>query len=151
MATARPPAPASDATTPGQPAWFAGLMRAGSVREIAGRLATSGDASATGIAGSSAAVLAGLLPEALAAAGAPSSVLLVTAHVDEAEHAAATLVDLGVDAVRLPALELTPGGGVDMELLGERYRTLLRLRGDASGNAGNAGDAAGRPAGTRPW
>jgi transcription-repair coupling factor (superfamily II helicase) len=130
MATARPDADATIARPPGLAAWAEPLLRAASVRELAAALAGGSDASCTGIAGSSAALLAGLLPAALAEAGAPGPVLVITAHVDEAEHAAETLNDLGVDTIRLPALELTPGGGVDMELLGERFRALGRLDGD---------------------
>ncbi len=127
MATVRPDTLASDPRPAGSAAWFTALVRAESVGRLAAAAAEGSAASGRGIAGSSAAVLAGALQQRLRLDGGGGSVLLVTAHVDEAEHAAEMLRDLGRDAVHMPALELAPGGGVDMELLGERCRTLSRL------------------------
>ena len=54
--------------------------------------------------------------------------VLVTAHLDEADEAIDELEALGVDAVRLPALELSPGeSGVALDLLAERLLLVRRL------------------------
>ncbi|MFK7962158.1 MAG: transcription-repair coupling factor [Phycisphaerales bacterium] len=106
-----------------RPVWFEEMVRAEPVAAIAARIAAGKDGSARGAAGSSTSIVAAAI-----AAASERSVLLVTAHVDEAEHAADTLADLGCDVARLPALELTPTGGVDMELLGERLGLLSRLQ-----------------------
>ena len=68
----------------------------------------------------------------LIAARRLAPVLLVCAHLDEADHAAADLSGLGLDAEALPALEVTPGEtGVHPDLLGQRLRVVKRLESDA--------------------
>ncbi|MGI9431396.1 MAG: transcription-repair coupling factor, partial [Myxococcota bacterium] len=55
-------------------------------------------------------------------------IVLVTAHLDEADEAAEELTACGVDAVRLPAMEIMPGEtSVNLELLAERLTLVRRL------------------------
>ncbi|MCC6283916.1 MAG: transcription-repair coupling factor [Phycisphaerales bacterium] len=76
---------------------------------------------ATGVAGSAPALLAAALAEPL---GKP--ILLVTAHVDDADEAADELAAL--DPILLPALESLPGeSSVSLELFAARIRALHRL------------------------
>lgn len=134
MASTSPPESVT-ATTPAIPAWFGTLARRPAVTTLAGRAAGRGDASATGAAGTSTAVLAAAIQHVLATDhGVTGPVLLVTAHADEAEHAAASIADCGVDVELLPALELGAGGGADMDLLVARYGVLRRLRDSAEGD-----------------
>ncbi len=88
-----------------------------------------GSASALGVCGSSAVVTAAALHRRT---GRP--ILLVVAHLDDADEAADELSGLGLSAARFPALELLPGeSAVSLEQLSERL-TLLRLlrRADAT-------------------
>jgi transcription-repair coupling factor (superfamily II helicase) len=79
--------------------------------------------SVVGSAGSS----SGLVAEAAASRlGRP--LLLVCAHLDDADEIAAELDDRGVKAARLPALEALPGESrASLELVAERLRALRRL------------------------
>jgi len=88
------------------------------VRRLAEALARGRRAVATGASGSSTAAVCGALASVL---GRP--VLLVVAHLDDAEEA---LEELGVDrAIRLPALEVLPGEtGVSLDLFAERLAVV---------------------------
>jgi transcription-repair coupling factor (superfamily II helicase) len=56
------------------------------------------------------------------------AVVLVVAHLDEADEALDELTAAGVDAVRLPALEVLPGEtGVSLELFAERLGVVRRM------------------------
>lgn len=60
-------------------------------------------------------------------------VLLVVAHLDDADEVADELSSSGVAAARLPALEVLPGEtGVSLDLFAERLALIRRL-GDATG------------------
>ncbi len=95
--------------------------------ELAGLVEAGGEVRARGIVGSSATLLAAALQRAL---GRP--MLLVTAHLDEADEAVDELASIGVDAARFPAMEVLPGeSAVSLELAAERLALLGRLRGGA--------------------
>lgn len=68
----------------------------------------------------------------LAAAAAKLSgrtVLYVVAHLDEADETLDELAAAGVDAARLPALEVLPGEtGISLELFAERLALVSCLR-----------------------
>ncbi len=73
------------------------------------------------------AATAGLTAEALAARTG-KTVLLVTAHLDDADETVAELTDRAVPAARIPALETLPGESqVSLELVAERLLTLRRI------------------------
>jgi len=56
-------------------------------------------------------------------------VLLVVAHLDDADEAVDELTSAEIDAIRLPALEAMPGeSAVSMELFAERLGAIRRLR-----------------------
>ena len=79
--------------------------------------------SAIGAAGSSTALLAADL-----AARADALVVLVVAHLDDADEAADDIRGAGGDAIRVPALEVMPGeSGVSLELLVERINVTTAL------------------------
>ena len=55
--------------------------------------------------------------------------LLVVAHPDDADEATDELVSCGVDAIRFPALELSPGDShVSLDLFAERLRAVKRAQ-----------------------
>ncbi|MCC6426584.1 MAG: transcription-repair coupling factor [Phycisphaerales bacterium] len=86
---------------------------------------------ATGAAGSSTALLAGTIARAL-----KRPVILVTAHIDDADEAVDELSGMGLDAFRLPALEVLPGEtGVALDLFAERLTAVRRVIEDPSGAA----------------
>ncbi len=95
---------------------------------LASLVEAGGAVRARGIVGSSATMLAGALRRAT---GRP--VLLVVAHLDEADEAVEELASIGAAAARFPALEVLPGeSAVSLELAAERLSLLARLRaGDA--------------------
>ena len=84
--------------------WLDRITADPSVRRLLDLIAEGGEVSARGSAGSSTTVLA-----AAVAAKAPGPVILVVPHLDDADDAVDELVDLGVDAVAFPALEVMPG------------------------------------------
>ncbi|MBL0926430.1 MAG: transcription-repair coupling factor [Phycisphaerales bacterium] len=94
-----------------------------SVRMLARALAEGKRVGAFGSAGSSAALVAGAVARLAA-----RPVLVVTAHLDDADEAVDELSALGVDAARLPALELLPGeSAVSLELFAERLAVVRRV------------------------
>ncbi len=91
-------------------------------------LEAGGTVCAQGAQGASTALLAGVVAQRLAA-----PVLLVTAHLDEADEAVEALRSLGVEAALFPALELTGAGlTVSPEALAQRLEVVQRLSAGAS-------------------
>jgi transcription-repair coupling factor (superfamily II helicase) len=87
------------------------------------RVGSGGSHSAGGVAGSSTVLVAAALRRRT-----ERPVLLVVAHLDEADEAADELAALGLDAARLTAMEVVPGEtSVNLELLAERLGLLRRL------------------------
>jgi len=108
---------------PAAAAWLDAIADAPSVVRLAERLDQGGFSSAQGVVGSSTTVLLAALRRRL-----PGPVLLVTAHLDEADEAIDELEALGVEALRLPAMEVLPGEtSVNLELLAERLTLVRRL------------------------
>ncbi len=101
------------------------------LRTLARSLAARRRVVATGASGSSTTLVVAALAREL-----KRPVLLVGAHLDEADEAADELATLGVATVQLPALEVLPGeSGVSPELAGRRLagvRALLSLAEDAA-------------------
>ncbi|MEY3024892.1 MAG: hypothetical protein RJA16_1718, partial [Planctomycetota bacterium] len=87
----------SEATAP---RWLEAIERDGRVEEIGRFAEAGGSASVRGVAGSSTVVLAAMLQRRL-----KRPMLLLVAHLDEAEEAVDELGDLGVPARIFPALE----------------------------------------------
>ncbi len=109
------------------------LQAAPSVRRLSDALGAGGHSVATGAIGSSGSFVA-------AAVGALTQrpVLLLVAHIDDADEALDELTSAGVDAIRLPAVEVLPGeSNVSPELFAERLAVLRQVL---------APDAAGGPA-----
>jgi len=79
--------------------------------------------SVRGVTGSATNLLAGVIGTSV-----KRTVLLVTAHIDEADDAVDELASFGMHAVGFPAVELSPGeSGINQELLGERLLVLRDL------------------------
>ncbi len=107
------------------------------VRALAAALDAGGHAVATGVAGSSTSFVA-----AAAARITDRPVLLVVAHIDDADEALDEVTAAGVPALRLPALEVLPGEtNVSPDLFAERLsvvRQALLERGvRGQGSAGH--------------
>ncbi len=108
------------------------LLGAGVWDELAGLVSAHDSVSLVGHAGSTPAIAAQAL-----GARTGKTVLLVTAHLDDADEALAELSDRGASAMRLPALETLPGETqASLELVAERLRALRRL---SSGGFGAGG------------
>jgi transcription-repair coupling factor (superfamily II helicase) len=85
-----------------------------------------GDATARGAHGSSTTLVAGALQRLLG-----DLVLLVVAHLDDADEAVAELESFGVDAVLFPAIEALPGeSAASLELVAARLDVARRLTTD---------------------
>jgi len=94
----------------------------GEVRALAARLGSGGAAAVSGSQPSAAGMLAGAV---LRETG--RSVVLVTAHLDDADEAADELSSVGVEVLQLPALEVLPGeSAVSAELFAERVAACRR-------------------------
>lgn len=80
-----------------------------------------------------------LVAAAMSARFDDSTLVYVTAHLDEADDAVEELNCLGIEALRFPALEILPGEtNVSPELLGERVGVARRLLARQSGVNGSA-------------
>ena len=113
------------AVNPHRPPWFQRIASSTTVARIAQRVALqrgSGPIALRGAAGSSSAVLAGAVSLAT-----KRSLLLVTAHRDEADEAAAELESLSVPVLLFPALEGPPDGQEAAELQAQRMRLLRAI------------------------
>ena len=116
-------------TTGRNPDRLAVLAGHPAVKRLQDRLADGGWVRAQGRAGSSSVALAGLLAGNTVDNEGTSPVLLVRAHLDEADEAVDELRDLGVDAQRFPAMELVPGeSNIRLDLLSDRLTTLQSIR-----------------------
>jgi transcription-repair coupling factor (superfamily II helicase) len=103
--------------------WIERIGTGEHVGRLAERVALGGTVSARGVVGSSAGVVAAALRR-----HRPEPMLLVTAHLDDADEAADELEGMGIDAARFPAMELLPGEStVSLELLSERLSVVRRL------------------------
>ncbi|MBX3384298.1 MAG: transcription-repair coupling factor [Phycisphaeraceae bacterium] len=90
---------------------------------LARALAAGGRAVASGVGGSAATLTAGAVSRL---AGRP--VVLVAAHIDDADEAADELAGAGVRALVLPALETLPGEShVSVELLAQRLAVVRAM------------------------
>jgi len=108
------------------------LLGAGAWDELAGLAASNESVTLLGHAGSTPTLAAQALSER---AGRP--VLIVTAHLDDADESLAELTDRGGEAMRLPALETLPGETqASLELVAERLRALRRLSAGAFAEGG---------------
>ncbi|MFN5945650.1 MAG: transcription-repair coupling factor [Phycisphaerae bacterium] len=100
--------------------WFAGHA---AVRELARKLAERKRCVCLGSVGSSTALVAGAI-----ARGLERPVVLVVAHLDDADEACEELIASGVQAVRVPALEASPGeSAIAADLLAARLRLARTL------------------------
>jgi transcription-repair coupling factor (superfamily II helicase) len=101
------------------------------VRALAEALRARTRVVATGASGSSTTLVSAAVARELA-----RPVVLVTAHLDDADESTDELASLGVPAIVLPALEVLPGeSGVSAELAGRRLaaaRACLGLSDEAS-------------------
>ncbi|MCI0676194.1 MAG: hypothetical protein L0Y42_10530, partial [Phycisphaerales bacterium] len=115
-----------------QPTWFSQIAGTPAARRLAETIANtthaSGEAiSARGAIGSSTVLVAAALRQRLS-----RPVLLVVAHLDEADEAVDELESLSINAAKFPAMELAPGeSSISLDLLAERL-TLVRQLEDAS-------------------
>ncbi|TVQ30291.1 MAG: transcription-repair coupling factor [Phycisphaeraceae bacterium] len=92
------------------------IRRAPAVRALAEAMAAGKRCAASGSSGSSTALVCAAVGDI-----ASRPVLLVVAHLDDADEAVDELTGLGVDARRLCALEMLPGeSAVSLELFAER-------------------------------
>lgn len=92
------------------------LMQSPCVRRLSAALDGGGWSSAQGIAGSS-----GVFVAAAAAKLSQRPVVLVVAHLDDADEAAWQLAGMGVHVIHLPAMELIPGeSAARLDLFAER-------------------------------
>jgi len=116
-------------------AWLAAMASDEAVAGLARALGERKRAVATGAVGSSTALLAGLLARSLS-----RPVVLVVAHLDDADDALEELQGLGMPALRLPALEVLPGEtDVAVDLFAERVAVQREVLAMPAG-----ADAAGR-------
>ena len=94
-----------------------------SIGMLADALGQGRHASAVGVAGSSTALVA-----AAVARLTNRPLLLVVAHLDDADESADVLAGLGVSATRFPALEFLPGeSSISQELFAERLAVVRRV------------------------
>ncbi len=103
------------------------LERDPGVKSLAGALAQGRRAVATGAIGSSSVFCAAAVTRLT---GRP--LILVVAHLEDADEALDELKGLGLKAIRLPALEATPGeSGVSLDLFAERLGVVRDVIGMA--------------------
>ncbi len=108
------------------------IAGASGIAGLAAALSEHAHVVASGSAGSSTNLLAGALAKKLA-----RCVVLVLAHLDEADEAAEELAgDEGLEVVRLPGLEVMAGeAGVSAEVMAERLAAVRSVAGWAGGAA----------------
>ncbi len=104
-------------------AWLGRLTRDPSVRRLAEEARAGGDVTARGGHGSSTTLVVGALAVLLEA-----PVLLVVAHIDDADESVAELAACGIDVEILPAIEALPGeSAASLELVAARLGLAKRL------------------------
>ncbi|MFO0784641.1 MAG: hypothetical protein U0636_13280 [Phycisphaerales bacterium] len=119
-------------------AWFAQVASSPSLEPLAANVQVGGASSARSARGSSTTFVAAAL-----AARCKRPLLLVTAHLDEADEAYAELADLhaagqGGQPALLPALEAPGEGGAALTFLRAPGSGALPARWHAAGSAGGA-------------
>jgi len=103
--------------------WFASIQNHRAIKSLVEFSEAGGSASVQGAVGSSTTIVAGAAARLL-----KRPVLLVVAHLDDADEAADELNGLGIEAVRLPALEALPGqSDFSLDLLAGRLALAQRL------------------------
>jgi len=122
------PAQRAPSLAPGADAgWFTRVADSAPLRELIDYTRDGGPCAARGVIGSS-----GTLTAAAIARLTGRPVLLVVAHLDEADEAVDELESLDFDAVKLPAVEHAAGeSGINIELLAERLAVVQRLHDDS--------------------
>ena len=107
-------------------AWIRRIADDPSVKELIKLARRGGLVSGRGAVGSSTVLVTAALREALA-----RPILMVVAHLDEADEAVDELTGLGVDATRFPAMELSRSeSSVSIDLLAERLMLVRRYLDD---------------------
>ncbi|MGP1347306.1 MAG: transcription-repair coupling factor [Phycisphaerales bacterium] len=126
----RPDSPTRPSSAP--PPRSGGMLLTGAIVDdprvvaLADRLGGGGEAAAIGSAGSSTNLIAAAIQKRTG-----RMVVLVPAHLDEADEAVEELVACGLRARRFPALEQLPGeSGVSLELFAERLAVVRALSED---------------------
>jgi len=103
--------------------WFDEICGDAAIDRLVEGVSRGGPLSVRGAAGSSTAVAAAALAKRTG-----RLVLLVAAHLDEAEEMAAEAVGFGLDAALLPAIEALPGeGGASLDLVTARLQLVDRM------------------------
>ncbi len=104
--------------------WFQRIVDDPAVRRLEAAIETKSRPVCRGVGGSSTVLVAAAL-----ATRRKGRVLLVVAHLDDADEALEEVEALGVAAVRFPAMEAIPGEtSVNLDLLAERLSLIRRLR-----------------------
>ena len=109
--------------------WLARIERDPSVEALAREIRAGGDVTARGAHGSSTTLVAGALARSMRDAADPiPTLLLVVAHLDDADEAAAELAGCGLDVAVFPAIEALPGeSAASLELVAARLGLARRL------------------------
>ena len=103
--------------------WLQRIADDGAVRRLTRLIEQGGGVSARGAVGSSTLLVVAALQRLL-----NRPVVLVVAHLDEADEAIDELEALGIEAAKFPALEVLPGEtSISPELLAERLSLVRRL------------------------
>ena len=111
--------------------WLQRIERDPAMARLVDAARKGGAIAVRGVTGSSATVVAGILQQQI-----EGPLLLVVAHLDDADEASDELQSLGLPVARLPAMELLPGAGsgpgagespVSLELLTERLTLVRRI------------------------
>jgi len=109
---------------PSAPAWLDAIVEDPVIARLASFVEQGGASTVRGLAGSMAVVLAAAIRRRTSRA-----VLLLVAHLDEAEEAIDELADLAIPARLFPALEVLPGESTtSLELLSARLTLARDLR-----------------------
>ncbi|MBL9121276.1 MAG: transcription-repair coupling factor [Phycisphaerae bacterium] len=122
-------------------AWLARLETDPSVRRLVEEIRAGGDVTARGAHGSSTTLVAGALARSMRDAADPiPTLLLVVAHLDDADEAAAELASCSLDVAVFPAIEALPGEtAASLELVAARLGLARRLVLHAQGIEGDEG------------
>jgi len=103
--------------------WVQSIAKTRAVGDLAALIERGGAVSARGVVGSSTVLITAALWRLLR-----RPMLLLVAHLDEADEALDELEALEIEAARLPAMEIVPGEtSINLELLAERLTLVRRL------------------------